>query len=133
MEDQLSGILDRVFKASIVLLTLALVWFGFVYYPKITDRFKTQTTDRGIVGNVEASSRSLPYGNGRFRIQYLGKSNVYLVAISGATIEQYTQYRDEAELTLKNILSVDSLCGLNIAYSSNLPFSVPKKSPPGHC
>lgn len=119
----MSNILDRVFKAGIVLLTLALVWFSLVFYPRAVDQFKSQPRNGGgLVGNVEASSKSLPYENGHFKIRYLAKTNVYMVAITAVTADQYTQYKNEAELTLKNILSLDKLCGLNITYSSNLPF-----------
>ncbi len=134
MEKQLSNILDRVLKASIVVFTLALVWFAFVYYPKVINQFKHQpTTGGGLVGNVEASSKSLPYGNGRFTIQYSSTSNVYVIMVSAQTVDQYTQYKSEADLTLKNILSMDRLCGLNITYSSNLPFAGPDKSSQNHC
>lgn len=135
MEKQLSNILDRVLKISIIVFTLALVWFAFVYYPKVVNQFKHQpATGGGLVGNVEASSKSLPFGNNHFRIQYLEKSNVYAVMVSAQTTDQYRQYKSEADMTLKNILSLDRLCGLNnIVYSSNLPFVGPDKSPQGNC
>lgn len=134
MEKQLSKILDRVLKAATVFLTLSLVWFSLVFYPKVVNQYKSyQTRGGGLVGNVEASSKSLPYENGHFKIQYLEKSNVYVVTILAQTADQYTQYQDEAGLTLKNILSLDKLCGLNIVYSSSLPFAGSEKSSQGHC
>ncbi|HCS79348.1 TPA: hypothetical protein DIV55_06465 [Patescibacteria group bacterium] len=133
-EKHLSDILDKILKASIVFLTLALVWFSVVFYPKAINKFKSQPkNDGGLIENVQASSRSLPYVNSHFTIEYLSQSNVYVIMVSAQTVDQYAQYKSEAELTLKNILSMDRLCGLNVLYSSNLPFAHPEKSSQSHC
>ena len=133
MQTDLSKLLDGVVKTATVFLTFALVWFSLVYYPKVLNQFKNQSGERSLVGVVSAGSLGLPYDNGNFRIEYSAKQNIYLVAIRARTPEGYGQFVSESQITLKNILSLDNLCGLNVVYMSNLPFADPDKSTQGSC
>ena|SRR3989344_5458896 len=134
MEKRLVEIFNKTLKAATVVLTISLLWFSFVYYPKAVNRLKSESAaGRGLIGNVQASSLGFPFENSRFRIEYVSWSNFYLVTIHAKTADQFSQYKTESQLTLKNILSVDSLCGLNVAYSTNLPFVRQANDLPGGC
>jgi len=121
--------LDLVIKAAIIILALALFWFTFVYYPQVVNKFQAQRTS--FVTNVMASSTGLPFQNDHFKIEYIPKQNSYKIVIFAQTLDQYNQYKTESGLALKNILSLDKLCSLNISYESS--FSFVKREAPKSC
>ncbi len=112
--------LDLTIKIAIIILALALFWFAFVYYPQVVNKFQGHRAS--FVTNVQASSKSLPYQNNHFKIEYAPAQNAYKITILAQTLDQYDQYKTESNLVLKNILSLDKICGLNIFYESSFSF-----------
>ncbi len=119
-EKTVTNTFDLTIKTAIIILALALFWFAFVYYPQIVNKFQARKSS--FVTNVLASSTGLPYQNSHFKIEYSPKQNAYKITVFAQTLDQYDQYKAESSLALKNILSLDKTCNLNIIYQSNFSF-----------
>ncbi len=120
-------IYTSVLQFSILVLTWALVWFAFVYYPKIINNYKTgHIPVQAFIKPIIAKSQSLPIVTSAYRIEYDEGSQTYYVFIQGNTVNQYAINKNAAELSLKNTLSLTKLCSLNIIYASVQKLPIPK-------
>ena len=117
-----------VLNFSIFTFTLILVWFAFIYYPKVLRDFKTGNfVKKPLIAPAVAYSNSFPMENRFFKAVYEEKSNTYYVFINGSNLEQYTVNKNSADLTLKSALSMEKLCDLNVIYASTERLKIPAK------
>ncbi len=119
-------------QVSVLVFTVALVYFAFVYYPKVIDKYKNQGVPgaKPVVATVAAGDKKFPLENKNFRIEYSEDSDTYYVFINGDKLDQYLLNRNSAVLSLKNTLSVDSLCNYKVIYSSSKNLAVPEQYRP---
>jgi TRAP-type C4-dicarboxylate transport system permease small subunit len=121
-------IYNWVLTFSILAFTWALVWFAFVYYPKVVNQYKTgQFPKKLATGQVYASSYKFPIETSAFRLVYEVRSGTYYAFIAGQNLDQYLINRDSTQLALKTALSVQSLCGVNVIYSSVENLKIPDR------
>lgn len=114
-----SKIYSRVLQLSILTLTWALVWFSFVYYPKIIKEYKTgRVPTQSLLKPVSALSKKFPIQTTAYKLQYEEASQTYYAFIEGTNLEEYLFNRNNAKLALKTALSVQDLCNINVIYVS---------------
>lgn len=120
---------SQVLTVSAVVLTAALFWFSFVYYPKIVGDFKVgrNLPAAPIFKPVSASSYVFPIETEKYRIEYAAKFNAYDVIVAGATLEEYAFNMDNAKLALKTALSANDLCGVDVVYISSVGLTLPPR------
>jgi len=122
-------------QLSVLVFTVALVYFAFVYYPKVLDKYKNQGVPgaKPVVAPVSAGEKKFPVETKNFRIEYSEDSDTYYVFVTGDKLDQFLINRNSAALTLKNTLSVDSLCSYKVIYSGQGGLRVPDqyKADPG--
>jgi hypothetical protein len=118
-----SGIL----QLSILGLTWALVWFAFVYYPKVINDYKSgKVPTQSVLKPVSATSKKFPIETPAYRITYEENSRTYYVFIQGTNLEEYVFNRDNAKLALKTALSVENLCNINVFYAPVEELKIPE-------
>ena len=116
-----------ILSLSIIGLTWALVWFAFIYYPKIVDDYKSgRVPQKPILTTVAASSQNLPIETPYFRLVYENRSNSYYVFVEGNKLSDYLTNRDAARLTLKTALSAHDLCDYSVTYVSTARLQIPQ-------
>ena len=126
MENFNSKIYSTVLQFSIVGLTIALAWFAFIYYPKITDQYKSgNVPSQSFFKPVAANSQKFPIETEAYRVIYEEGSNTYYAFIEGETLDVYSFNRDNTKLALKTVLSLQDLCSIKIIYVSNQELDVP--------
>ena len=112
---------------SIVGLTWALVWFAFIYYPKVISDYKTgRVLSKPLFRTVAAQSQNFPVETEFYRLVYEQRSNTYYVFIEGNELTEYQANRDAAYLALKTSLSAVDLCNFNVIYVSNQRLQIPQ-------
>ena len=115
-----------VLQLSIVALTSALVWFSFIYYPKVIHNYKTgNIKGRAVIKPVAANSTKFPIETTAYRIVYEESSQSYYTFVEGKNLDQFVVNKNNAELAIKTALSLEKLCGLNIIYASAANLKVP--------
>ena len=115
-----------VLQLSIVVFTGALVWFSFVYYPKVVDNYKNIPLPvNKSLARVSADFSGFPIESEAFRITYESGANSYYIFVEGKNLAEYVEYKNSAVLALKTALSVDSLCNFNVIYVSTKQLTVP--------
>jgi len=122
-------IYNVILQLSIVVFTAALVYFAFVYYPKVIRDYKSGKIPPGkpMIASVAAVGNKFPIETSGYRIVHEEKSNAYYVFIAGNSLDQYLLNKDGASLTLKSALSEDSLCDLNVIYVSTAKLEIPQQ------
>ena len=111
----------------IVFFTLSLVWFAFSFYPKEIKKLQPSgISTQSIVNQVAAGGNKFPIETEAFRVVYEQKSNIYYVFVQGQTVSQYKENKIAAQLSLKNALSAETLCGYEIIWSAVNKINVPK-------
>ena len=116
---------NTILQFSILFFTFALVWFSFIYYPKIVDQYKSgKILTRPLAAPVSASSKTFPIETDQYRL-VAESSGTYYAFIGGKTLAEFVENKNGAQLALKNALSVESLCNLKIIYASSEGLSVP--------
>jgi len=120
---------NAILQLSIVVFTAALVYFAFVYYPKVIRDYKNGKIPLGkpMIASVAAVGNKFPIETSGYRIAYEEKSNTYYVFASGKSIDEYLLNKNGASLTLKTALSEDSLCSLNVVYVSTAKLEIPQQ------
>ena len=117
-----------VLQFSIIFFTFALVWFSFVYYPKVVDQYKNgRIAGRPFARPAIASSSNFPIETVAFRLVYEPGSGNYYAFIEGKTLNEYLENKNSAQLALKTALSVENLCSFNIIYTSAEKLEIPKQ------
>lgn len=117
-----------VLQLSVLVFTLALVYFAFVYYPKVVREYKSGSIPASrpaIAPPVSAITADFPIETKNFRIVFDDKAGTYYVFVSGGKLDAFLINRNSATLTLKNALRVDSLCGMNVIYASSENINIP--------
>jgi|SRR5579872_3919222 len=115
-------------EASTIVLTITLVWFAFIYYPKVINKYKTGIAGSSpkIVTNVIAKDEKFPIETSAYRLTYEQTSNTYYAFVSGDMLDTFELNRQTAKLALKTALSVDNLCNFNVIYVSENGIAVPQ-------
>ena len=115
-----------ILQLSILVFGASLAWFAFVYYPKVVDRYKNvplPSTQK--FGNVSANFSGFPIETQNFRVTYEAKPNSYYVFVEGEDLVAFVDNKNRAILALKSVLSVESVCKLNIFYVSSARLEIP--------
>ena len=122
-------IYSGVLQFSILAFTLALVYFAFVYYPKVVANYKAGKVPpaKPVIAPVAAVSGKFPIETKNFRIVYEEGADTYYVFVAGERLDQFLLNRNSASLTLKSVLSAESLCNYNVIYSSAASLEVSEK------
>ncbi len=122
-------IYNSVLQLSILVFTAALVYFSFVYYPGIINQYKSGKipVSKGVIAPVVAKAEKFPIETAAFRIVREEAANVYFVYVNGETLDKFVINKSGADLTLKSVLSMESICNLDVRYSSTAKLEVPQK------
>lgn len=130
-----SKIYTPLLSLSIIGLTWALVWFAFIYYPKVIDDYKTgRVPAKPVIRTVAAGSQNLPIETPYFRLVWEERSSTYYVFIEGNKLADYLANRDAARLALKTALSAEDLCDFSVTYVSTTRLSIPQNlQDPDNC
>lgn len=116
-------------QGSIAVFAIALFWFAFIYYPKITyglqsGRIIPKPT---VFAPAVAQGSKLPVETANYRVSWESRSGTYYVFVNGKNLEEFVFNRDNAKLALKNALSAGKLCSFNVIYVSTSKLSIPQK------
>lgn len=136
MESTTMRAYNAILHFSVFAFTFAFVWFVFVYYPNIIREFKSGHIPQAhiVPAAVASNITKFPVEMQGYKIEHDYKSPNYYVIIAGGNLVQYVNNKIAAELTLKNVLSADSLCRTNIIFASAGKLSVPSQySRPSNC
>lgn len=114
-----------ILQLSILVFGASLVWFAFVYYPKVVDKYKNVPLPTKSSGNVSANFSGFPIETQTFRITYEAKPNSYYVFVEGDQLPTFVDNKNRAILALKSALSLESVCKLNIFYVSTQRLQIP--------
>ena len=121
-----SGIHNIIIQISILAFGALLVWFAFVYYPKVIDKYKNVPLPTSqSSGKVLANFSGFPIETVQFRITYEAKPNSYYVFVEGDSLPTFVDNKNRAILALKSVLSVESVCKVNIFYVSVQRLEIP--------
>lgn len=132
--DAKEKIVGPLMQFSIVALTGALVWFSFVYYPRVLGSYQTGNfVKKTIVPPAAATGSTFPIETDAYKLDYEAGSQTYYATVTGETLDAYALNRDAARLSLKSTLSLDSLCTLKIIYVSAANLQVPEKFNKENC
>ncbi len=115
-----------ILQLSIFAFTISLVWFSFIYYPKVIDRFSKVGLPQQRVVSKAANFGEFPIQTQQYRIVYEESSNTYYAFIEGDNIAQFADNQNGASLALKSALSLDSVCSLNVIYASTKKLDIPQ-------
>lgn len=120
---------NKTLQITVILLSIALFWFAFIFYPTIVGDLRSQSifSKNHAITNVSASNSSFPIETPAYRITFEPKSGTYYVFVKGANLTEYIFNRNSAKLALKTALSMDSVCSLNVIYVSDSGLKVPQK------
>lgn len=122
-----SKIYNRILALSTLALCASLVWFAFVYYPKVVDQYKSGKVPAGsIFKPVAAVSVKFPIETSAYRLIYEEGSQTYYAFIEGETLDVYAFNWNNARLALKTALSAENLCDFTIIYVSAASLKVPQ-------
>ena|SRR3989344_8884835 len=116
-------------QMSLLVFTSALVYFAFVYYPRIINEYKKGNVPppKSIIAPAVATIGTFPIETENYRIVYGENSDSYYIFVQGKRLDQYVLNRDSATLSLKSVLAKDTLCGLNRIYISVENLDIPDK------
>ena len=115
-----------ILQASIALFTVSLIWFSFIYYPKIVERFQGVGLPQKHFVSKAASFGQFPIETAQYRVVYEEGSGTYYAFIEGGNIADFASNKNRATLALKSALSLDSVCILNVIYASVQKLDVPQ-------
>lgn len=122
----LAGIHTLIIQISILVFGASLVWFAFIYYPKVLDKYKNVPLPSSqSFGKVSANFSGFPIETTIFRITYEAKPNSYYVFVEGDTLPVFVDNKNRGILALKSALSLESVCKLNIFYVSTQRLEIP--------
>lgn len=129
MDDHASKLYTWVLEISTLVLTVALVWFAFVYYPRVVNDYQSGKVlpSRSLYKPVYAEVSNFPIETEAYRIVYEDKSATYYVFVQGERLDEYVFNRDNAKLALKTALSIEDTCSLSIIYASANNLKIPQK------
>ncbi len=91
-----------------------------MYYPSALSKaslgiaFEPFTKDKVIVNTGD-----FPVVTDGYKITYASDSDLYYVFLDGSTLPEYIENKVAAQLSLKNILSLETLCNLKVIYASS--------------
>ncbi len=115
-----------ILQLSIAAFTASLVWFSFIYYPKVVDRFAKVGLPQSRVVSKAAEFGQFPIQTDQYRIVYEQSSNTYYAFIEGNNTPNFVDNKNGATLALKSALSLDSICSLNVIFASSKKLDIPQ-------
>ena len=126
---------NGILQGSILIFSVALVYFAFVYYPQIIRKYESGNIPQGkpFIAPVSAVLNKLPIETDAYRIIYEKGTDSYYVIISGNTLDQYTVNQNGARLALKSALSAESLCSYSVVYISSSDLQIPQENKAPDC
>lgn len=118
--------MDNVLKYSgialnglIFVFSVCLLYFVFVYYPNVVKNVRFELPIGQLFAKeVVVDASAFPVISDNFRIDYEEASGLYYVHAAGETVEKFVVNKQAAELSLKNALQTDTLCGQKIIYTA---------------
>jgi len=116
-----------VIQLSIGIFTLALMWFAFIYYPGITEKYEGVGLPASTIISSATTFSSFPIETSQFRVTYEIGSNTYYAFIEGDNIADFGDNKNRSTLAIKSVLSLESVCDLNVIYSSTAKLNVPQE------
>lgn len=122
-----SRLLTVFVQISIGIFTLALIWFAFVYYPRAVKQYEQVGLPSNKIISSASTFSGFPIETEQFRIVYEISSNTYYAFIEGDNIADFADNRNRANLALKSALSLETICDLNLIYSSVARVEVPQE------
>lgn len=124
----LEKILTTVMQGSLVVLTLVLFWFAFVYYPKTMSDLRSGSFgfNYNFFKPVIASKYDFPIETEAYRIALGGESATYYIFINGGNLAEYEMNKASARLALKTALSLENTCSVNLVYVSTAKLEIPQ-------
>lgn len=118
---------NHILRLSIFALSSALVWFAFVYYPKVLNEYKSgKVPAKSLLKPVSATSNNLPIETSAYRIIYEENSQTYYTFVGGDMLDIFEFNSQNAKLALKTALSVENLCNVNVIYVSAEQLKIPQ-------
>lgn len=126
---------NGILQGSILIFSAALVYFAFVYYPRVIRQYESGNlpAKNYFVAPVSAVSASFPIETDAYRITYEKDTDSYYVLVSANTLDEYVANQNRARLALMSALSLESLCSYNVAYISSANLQVPAKYKASDC
>ena len=126
---------NGILQGSILIFSVALVYFAFVYYPQTIRQYETGNlpAQKPFVAPVSAVSVSFPIEKDAYRITYEKDADSYYVFIAGNTLDEYAVNQNGARLALRSALSAESLCSYNVVYISSGNLQVPDQYKASDC
>lgn len=116
----------QIMDVTTLALTGALVWFAFVYYPKVINQYKTgNIPNKSIFTPVSANAQKFPIETTAYRLTYEDGSQTYYAFVEGNKLDVFEFNRQNAKLALKTALSVENLCSVKVIYVSTSNIKVP--------
>jgi len=124
-----SKIYTWILEISVVIFTIALIWFIFIYYPKVINKNNLEVVlpKRSFYKPVYAQINKFPIETSAYRLVYDENSGVYYAFIQGKRLDEFLFNRDNAKLALKTALSVENLCNVGVFYVSTEKIDIPKQ------
>src|SRR3989344_5888900 len=96
-------IYNVVMQFSVVVFSITLVWFSFIYYPKIVNEYKNVATGGGQpAGGVFANFSNFPIESASYRIEFDKNSQNYYVFVKGTTVGGFVENKNSAALGLNS-------------------------------
>ncbi len=124
MEERIVRPSTIVLQLLILIFAVCLIWFTFVYYPKIVKERSFALTFTPFAPKVVATTDSFPIQTDSYRITYEKASGLYYTVVEGKTLNSFVENKNAAQLALKNALSTESLCNQKIIYASSAGLSL---------
>ncbi len=107
------------FQGLILVFFAVLVYFTLIYYPNSLNKASLSVTFKPFFKDkVVVNTANFPLVTDSYKITYASDSNLYYVFVEGSTLPVYIDNKLAAQLSLKNTLSLESLCSLKIIYMS---------------
>ena len=118
-------ILTPILQLSILGFTWALVWFSFVYYPKVLKDYQQGIFPQKPPFAVSAQSSRFPLETNAYRITYEETTQTYYVVVWGKDLQLYLANRDRAKLALKSSLSLENICQTRVVWLPAEKLTIP--------
>lgn len=127
-EEHHGGKLFTIFiQLSIAVFTLVLIWFSFIYYPSIVKQYEGIGLPQNQIVSSAINYGDFPIETVEFRLVYEAGSNTYYAFVEGNNVAEFAENKNRATLALKSALSLESVCDLNVIYTSTAKLDVPQE------
>lgn len=119
MEEKLIRPSTVALQLLILIFAFCFIWFTFVAYPTIVKEKSFALSFNPFKADVVANTDNFPIKTDFYRITHEEGSGLYYVIVEGKALDSYVEYKNAAQLALKNALASESLCKQKIIYASS--------------